>query len=438
MKKRDNENVSKSQFNHDVKRGNGQAYLILLNAKDRENYKNELLEACLRCDTLNAQDEPGRADYLYRMIRLYPDPSYFEAKIIEKLNDPTMEFGLFDQLSDLLTFMAKEGSHKALDHMWALYDILIDRMKNEKSSPEIESNLDHLAVDLDQILGFTAFEKIAQDYVDINLMLDLHDFDMSYFFFMTSEKYGKSITQAYTDQFKPINETDNIHDQQRPRPEKAKMTLQDIIDQNDKLNHYQIRKYLETVTSKELDDLFELIKKEPDFNRRFRLLSFFSFTDHPIDIELVIGWLKDQKTPFPDRVYWVLLRRPCLAVYDYAKSKLSDRKHANTALILMCASFNHQEKDELIYRIKHIKNKFFLHDLFSWALLKLYERDTKAPEELMWYYLHESVCSHCRFSLVKIMGKRKLLSRDNLVELTFDCNQNTIDYAKSLLEAYTE
>lgn len=181
MKKRDNEDVSKSKFNHDVKRGNGQAYLILLNAKDRENYKNELLKACLRCDTLNAQDEPGRADYLYRMIRLYPDPGYFEAKIIEKFNDPTMEYGLFGQLSDLLTFMAKEGSHKALDHMWALYDILIDRMKNDMSSPEIESNLDHLAVDLDQILGFTAFEKIAQDYVDINMMLDLHDFDMSYF-----------------------------------------------------------------------------------------------------------------------------------------------------------------------------------------------------------------------------------------------------------------
>ncbi len=56
-------------------------------------------------------------------------------------------------------------------------------------------------------------------------------------------------------------------------------------------------------------------------------------------------------------------------------------------------------------------------------------RFLKALKLLLMYIYENSLCSCCRFSAVKLMGKRRMLGRELLIECTRDSNTDIREYA---------
>lgn len=431
--------MSKSQFRHDVKRGNGQAYLTILNSTDREYYKNELLGACLRVDTLNTQDEPGRADYLYKMIKLFSDSHFYENAIIDKLKSPGTEYSLFFQLTDLLTLFGRDGHRNALEHLWALYHQMKETLlKSKVPWKHTNEKFDQLAICLDQIEGFTAFERITSDFLEIRKNTNLNYFDLIPFYFFASSKYGRSRVRNYLKERGLADQIETNNDKGKTPILEPEFSLKTFLDQTDQLTNLKLKLYAKKLSPEELDSIFEKIKVEPDPDKKLQLIRIFSFNNHPIDVQYLFDLLDQRTTDLSFQIYSILLSRPSSLVYNYSKSRLNDPNFFLEALTLMCASFDHDDESFLVKIVMDIKDKYDLHHVYSSALLELLERDPRAPKSLLFHYYQESTCSECRYKLVKIMGKRKLLTEREIKVLLHDCNEKTVNYALKISDRYKQ
>jgi hypothetical protein len=429
--------VSKSRFNHDIKRGNGQAYLTLFEANDRNYYKNELLKACLRVDTLSTQDEPGRADYLFRMIELYNEVDFFESAIIARLKNPGVEYGLFFQLTDLLTLFGKAGYHKSHLHLWSLYhqmneSILMNRLPWRFGNEKFEQ----LAGCIEQIEGFSAIEKITDDYLKIRMSTTLRYFDLESFYFLASFRYGKSIVRKHLKQRGLDDQIWSTRIKSTQNERISGLSFQEYVEHPEQNNIGQIMRLAKLMSPAELDRLFLMVKTEPDYNRKLSLLKIFGYNTHPIDMQYVTDLLHQGNNETPNELYQVLSKRPSLLVYNYFKNGLCEPEYHLNILILMCISFNHDDEDFLIKAVKSIKDKYDLHQLYSYALLDLFDRDPKAPKALIEHYYHEGICSYCRLRLVKTMHRRKLLGANDIKVLLNDCNSETVEFARKIFIRY--
>ncbi|MDE6219775.1 MAG: hypothetical protein K2G51_04980 [Lachnospiraceae bacterium] len=78
------------------------------------------------------------------------------------------------------------------------------------------------------------------------------------------------------------------------------------------------------------------------------------------------------------------------------------------------------------------------HGAFS-DIIDLFEEPGKGkPNELLLYMYQNTLCSFCREHIVKQMGRRRMLTRELLEEMQYDCNEDIRAYAvKKLQMKYT-
>ena len=92
----------KRRFINNVKRGLGSAFIELSNALDKEEYRESLVYCLTHDCSYDFIFEGSKGDFLYRLIDIYQDKSYFIDIVINTLFHVKGYSNLHAQLLDIL------------------------------------------------------------------------------------------------------------------------------------------------------------------------------------------------------------------------------------------------------------------------------------------------------------------------------------------------
>ena len=92
----------KRNFINNIKRGLGSAFIELSNALNKAEYRESLVYCITHNCTYDYIFEGSKGDYLYRLINIYEDKSYFIDIVINTLFNMKSYSSLHAQLLDIL------------------------------------------------------------------------------------------------------------------------------------------------------------------------------------------------------------------------------------------------------------------------------------------------------------------------------------------------
>jgi len=112
--------VTEDQFRHAIRRGLG-SVILFLRENDARPFYDEIEYAATHDCAYDRQCEPLRAEYMYRVIRLTPDPDYFRDRVVDALLTVGNEQDA-DHLFELAVHLARDGDQKTRDAIYAKFD----------------------------------------------------------------------------------------------------------------------------------------------------------------------------------------------------------------------------------------------------------------------------------------------------------------------------
>lgn len=139
----------RNQFQKEIKKGTGKA-ILLMRENSEMDFSAEILRACVKNLDYDPQCSGSRGLYLYEMIQKMKNRTAVEKQILNKLQQPNLEYWGMAQLFEIAKLMAQSGNIKARRVMYKKYEQLC---KNEQ---EIVGNYEIIALDGLQGLAFIA------------------------------------------------------------------------------------------------------------------------------------------------------------------------------------------------------------------------------------------------------------------------------------------
>lgn len=439
--------ITVTEYKKIISRGLGKAILVLENSSGIEKYKDAVLWACLNNTCYDAQSEGSRAWYLYEALTKFNDDKYFQERITAKFNTLKNDVHLFEQLTELLFYFAKDGEKSAKDTLYKKYDDLFNYVafrkvrKNTPYRPERDC-LERLCVWLRELDGFKGFKKIVDDlsaFYQSNKNVD--PFDFEWFYENAKNNLGDKRVSDYLQKvgisyelFRYTRTADAIT---------TVPTIDEIIKASKKPwneNRGLVVKFAKHGTQDELDTLAQVIIEEANLDAKANMLWAFTIKPFPQNPDVLIEYSKSENEELRDNAFEALAKITSRKVRDYALKLLSGNHHLAEALSMLCANFQKEDRELLTRFIKRVKvshNDGVWHGVFSSAMDLL--RDNKdTPEELLRYLFDKTLCAFCREYIVLAMNKRKCITKELLYECKHDCNYNIRKFAYKKLKLAKE
>lgn len=189
----------------------------------------------------------------------------------------------------------------------------------------------------------------------------------------------------------------------------------------------------------EVKKLAEYYKEETEPSIRFQLLKLLA--NRPcaemLDVVQLLADSESEDTDFASKALCALTDRRDARVREYAFELLRKGIHKAEAVSMLAANYESADKDFFVRAVKEIpvKNRDGeWHGVFS-DVMDLFESPAKCkPRELLPYMYQNTFCSFCREHVVREMGRRRMLTRELLKEMQYDCNEDIRAYARRKLE----
>jgi len=435
-------NITPKYFKEKIKRGLGSAILILRSVYNIEQYKEIVLWATLNNTCYCNTTEDYRGNYIFEIISYFNDNYYFETELIKKYNAKTNNINDFNHLTNMLYCFAKSGSSMAKDTLYKKYHDLSELVLNSKQqihlkeTPTIEQKmLEEVCIWLTSLDGFDALKKIIVDLKQYFLYNHGKEHFKACWFFENafrkfSEKRVLKILQKNGIFYEP-------YDYKSP-PEK-RYSLQEIIALcNTQLSwqeRFDIRKFGRTATNKELLELMQRMIIEKNLDIKANYLGVFedvSFSSNVLCVRDIIECSKINHKKLKSIAYDILSENACEDVYNYAVGLINSNVDLGYAIELLCKNYKKSDAELLSKSVKKLKisyASFEWHSAFM-AVNSLIEENKNAPLELLEYLYEQTLCSDCRWFIVRNIVKRKLQCIERILkECEYDCEYDTRDFA---------
>ncbi|WP_421795141.1 hypothetical protein [Haliscomenobacter sp.] len=415
--------ILKSQFKSAIKRGTGQAHLIL-QAHPKLNVSKLIIKAALHNHSYDNQAEGSRADYVFELIQLSKHRAKIRRAIFKALAREKKDIGALDQLFNLAALYAKQGDEAARKAMY--------RRFYKKTIKGAELIGEEAIIEMDGLEGLkyvaSVKGKIIQndpEECDDSFMLD--DFQENnpdidvYAAFEQAAKSDHAI-KIYFDTI--LANKFSVYKRERPQYNYSIVT--------EKINSGAVVP-LPPVGAKELSksDIKKLANdflKETDRLRQEKYLRVFDRVKFPFDHQVILKIAKG-KNKRKDRLieYAVNALRYFSdpAIREFALSIIPKAKHpANYTNLLVS---NYQEGDGKLLEglVSKAKKQHKIHALV-WSFVDIYKanqtKDCQAP--LLALY-HKMTCGVHRKEIVEILLKNEALTERILPELRYDSYAET-------------
>ena len=411
--------MTEKEFKEALLRGQGRC--ILAARENPEKFYNEVLWACSNEVAFDAQCEGTRSLFVYEIINCFEDKTPFLNAVINALkNSKSDGRWLTLYLAELLGFFADDGYEEAFEALWEKYEELYIHILKTEEQPDGVFNerddFENIALVLSDRKKY--FFRIAEDigklYVE-KPFLDGGDFDWLWASkgkrrIRGLEKLAKKSTYIAEYLRASLEEEREYKEMLLARRKDSEMPLRLRVKMNkDNAVSEAVQNYL----------------SQTDADERAKALKNFCISAYPGDPAPI---LKDAKSDNEELRFAALyalskIRHP--AVREFAEKNLE--KDLENALPIFIKNYTPADTSFLVEKVKSVPVDFedstCWHHIFSTVIGMAFD-GLKAPAELLYYIYEMNYCSNCRWSTLRQMRRRRLLTDEILQECLYDHNDD--------------
>lgn len=468
--------MTKKAFKYDMQRGLGSCVLALkqMEEEEKEAFQPVVLWGCSRDLAYDAQCEGCRSIYLYDLIMEFSDVTPFLNVIERRLFHSVHSNGWeFHQDCEILAYFVSDRMKRAWKILIVcyrfLFQILMDGCKPDQYGRFAErDNFQVLCLTLvslcfdDRRKRAEIYQKIVRDLCILseeNPWIDVDHFD--WFQRVSEDSLGKRTmyqllhradADAYVKKYVRLMEDAQIagesawEKRRRAEPETAEV-LYKLMRKGEKVGTmwtpFLMRRWLKENKEQEVLWIAAYYREEKDSAVRFQLLRLLANKEcaHMLDLESLFQDSKSEDAELSEWAFEALAQRRDAKVRAYALELLHQEVHIDRAVSMLAKNYETSDRDIFVKAAKQIPITYRdcgWHGVFS-DILDLFETPKRGkPRELLIYMYRNILCSFCREYVVKEMGRRRMLTRELLEEMQYDCNDDIREYADKKLSRMRE
>ena len=450
--------MTKKAFKYDMQRGLGSCVLELKNTQDKEKFRPLVLWGCSRDMAYDAQSEGCRSVYLYRLITQFPDSAPF-MDVLEKRLFQSMRSRGWEFLQDceILSYFALDGEKRAWNILQSCYRELLQILhrKRKHTKDDLPNNFESLCLTLVSMQP-GMYRKLVKDIgllIEDNSLYSAADF--SWFQNESEYELGEKAVhrilyhpdadegiRAYARSMEETRERWKREESEikKTEPETADEIYERLRGGGTPGSIYRglARRMMAQGRSQEIAALAEYYRKEEEPDLRYQLLRMLSDKScvWSLDIERLIEDSRSDNGNLADWAFEALSHIRDTRVREYAYELLQDEKQQAQAVSMLAANYEDRDREVFVHAVKQIPVTYESgewHGAFGDVMDLFHGPAKRKPNELLLHMYRNTLCSYCRERVVREMGRRRMLTRELLEEMQYDCNEEIRAYAERKL-----
>lgn len=417
-----NENlIIKKNFKSSLKRGTGEAYLIL-KKNPTIDFSSDLIKGALKDYAYDGQSEGSRALYISELISLSKQQEKIRKSILRGLATEQNDTWSLVQLFDLATIFAKQGDHEAKQAIYKRFYHNTIRGSgwcgyNSILSLDGFEGLKYIASTIGKSL-----EKNPDDWQDNMIIHHFQDENPEMNVKKELEKASKEnkYIKIYLDNIEQteINRKNYQHpifnlDSLRERVANSKFIFIPPA-------------FTKLLTKAEIKIVANELLTEKDKQRIGKYLSIFSKIKFPYEYQILMKFAKSRVSNKDRIVEWAIESLKYFSGNDirqFALKKLKSTKSPSTYTSLLINNYRKGDFKLLKSIADKCKTANSIHNI-ALSYIDIYEknktRECKKPLESIY---HKMTCGIHRKDIVKILIENKVLSDKIRQEIKHDSNE---------------
>ena len=450
--------MTRKAFKYDMQRGLGSCVLELKNTQDKEKFRPLVLWGCSRAMAYDAQSEGCRSVYLYRLITQFPDSVPFMDVLEKRLFHSMRSWGWeFLQDCEILSYFALDGEKRAWNILQSCYRELLQILyrKRKHTKDGLPDNFESLCLTL--VTMQPGMYKMLVN--DIGLLIEGNSLysaaDFTWFQSVSKSELGEKAVRrilhhpdadegirAYARSMEEVRERWERESAERKKsePETADEIYERLRGGGDdgRIYRWLARRMMSRGRSQEVAALAEYYRKEEEPDLRYQLLLMLSDKScvWSLDIERLIADSRSDNGDLAEWAFEALSYIRDTRVREYAYELLHDKNKQAQAVSMLAANYEDGDREVFVHAVKQIPVTYEdgeWHGVFG-DVMDLFSGPAKRkPKELLLYMYRNTLCSYCRERVVREMGRRRMLTRELLEEMQYDCNEEIGAYAERRL-----
>ncbi|WP_312747899.1 hypothetical protein [Sphingobacterium multivorum] len=414
--------ILKRQFLHALKRGTGEAYLIVKEHPEID-FSNQIIQGALNIFAYDGQCEGDRATYIFEIISISTQKDKIRRAVLQGLAKEQDDTWNLTHLFALAKLYAQQNDTEAKQ---AIYDRFLN-------NPIVGADWvgAHEILELDGLNGlFYVAEKFGKhieqhpdDWQDDGIIQHFQAKNQS---IQVAEELKK---KAQTNKFirfylDNIQRTEINQKTQRTKPQKYKDILDEVLNSKPYISFARMRK----LTEEEINTIAKHLLKETDQGNIERLLDIFDFHKFPYDSQIILDFAKQKgtgKNSIAKNALNVLKHLKSKAIRDFALEKIQTAKNPIDYLELLISNYRRGDSKLLTEIAEKAKNEHEIERLAGIYTDIFKENNTKSCKNPLEILYSKMNCALHRKDIIEILLHNNVLSGTIEKELTYDCNLET-------------
>jgi len=408
----------KQKFKSAIRRGTGEAYL-LLRSYPKVNFLKEISQACLKNYAYDGQCESSRASYLYELAVLSGNAEQIKPAILNSLALEKEDTWSLVQLFELAKLYTQGGHADAKEAIYKRFMKYPFSSADWAGYPEI--------IDLDGFDGLKfiaskmgeALQNNPDDWQDDGIIRYFQKENPDIDAWRGLEEAGREnlFIKTYLDN---VRKTGGSRD--KPILEKANYAnvVEEVL-----LTKSRIKLAYRNWTKKDLTLIAKQLIIEKNKQNQAKLLSIFRNNKFPLNSSFILDITKSKTTPdISHSAFNALALLKDTNVRNFAINGILNTTSPQKFTIIFKANYKTGDHEKLAKVVFDTKNEALI-ELLMVSLIEVYRfnklKECAIPLEALY---NKSNCALHRYHLIKLLIVNGVLSSKIKNELEFDCNND--------------
>lgn len=412
----------KRQFLNSLKRGTGEAYLMVKDNPEID-FSNQIIKGALNLFAYDGQCEGNRAQYIFDIIAISNQKDKIRKSVLQGLATEQNDTWNLTHLFALTKLFAEQNDTEAKQ---AIYDRFLNHPIEYSDWVGFSEILE-----LDGLNGlFYIAEKFGKyieqnpdDVQDDHIIRCFQEENKNIKVYKELEKKAKTnkFICIYLDNIKRTNASQEKH---KTKPTKYKDIIDEVLNSQPFISFRRKR----NLTDDEINQVAKRLIDETDKSNIEKLLDVFGFYKFPYDSQIILGFAKQKQTSKNRIVEYAINALKHLNSKDirnFAMDKIQNSKNPVDYLEILVSNYKSGDF-KLLSEIAHKTNNE--HKIEQLAgiytdIFKTYKtKECKQPLEILY---HKMNCAIHRKGIVDLLLENKVLSDKIKQETRFDCDLGT-------------
>jgi hypothetical protein len=412
----------KRQFLNSLKRGTGEAYLIV-KANPKIDFSNQIIKGVLNIYAYDGQCETDRAKYIFDIISISKQKDKIRKAVLQGLPKEQNDTWNLTHLFALAKLFAHQNDKEAKQAIYdrflnnpiegsdwvGAYKILeLDGLNGllyvaEKFGKHIEQNPDDLQDDW-------IIKRFQKENKKINVTEEL-------------KKKAKTNTfiNIYLDN---IKQTKASQVKYKIKPKKYKDIIEEVLNSKPFISF----KRKSNLTNDEINLIANRLIDETDKTSIESLLKIFDVNKFPFDSKIILDFAKQKltnKNRIVENATYALKHLTSKEIRDFAMDKIQSIKNPINYLEILVSNYKTGDY-KLLCEIANKTNNEHRIEQLAGIYSEIYKvnktKECKEPLEILYNKIN---CAIHRKAIVEILIDNKVLSDKIKNEIKFDCDLET-------------